>query len=487
MTLAVLLYTALLVRYTCYAAGGADSSGYLNAARLLAQRHLVIRVVPLDRLGLEGKWRDAFIPLGFAFAPAPRDIAPSYPLGYPLHLMLFGAVFGWKRAPFLITPLAAALTLMVTYRLARRLGLDRRWSAAAAALLAIAPTFLFMAIQPMSDVTATLWCTAAIFFALRALGRPRYAILCGMAFSIAVWVRPSNLLLGVAVAIAVLFGASGDAAADDEKPLSRRRFVALATAVGASVPFAVALLLVNRVLYGSPFATGYGPMHEMLSLSFAAARLPHYAKWLLVLETPVVFPGALFIAVDRRAAVWKRVLLLVWFAAFFGFYVFYLAYDAWWYTRFLLPAFPALLIATLLVLRDLPSRWKWRWTWLFVAVIAVQSLRLDRYFQIFRVWEGEQIYPHAARWAEKKLPADALPVAMQLSGSLYFYDGRFSVRYDNLDPGRFQELRAYAGAAGLHWYAVVFNWEVPELQKNMPGTWTKLESNRNVLLLRLDS
>jgi 4-amino-4-deoxy-L-arabinose transferase-like glycosyltransferase len=400
--------------------------------------------------------------------------------------MLLGAIFGWKRAPFLVTPIAAALTLVVTYRLARRLGLDRRWSAAAAALLAIAPTFLFMAVQPMSDVTATLWCTAAIFFALRALDRPRYAALCGIAFSIAVWVRPSNLLLGVAVAIAVLFGTSGEAP-EEGRPFSRRRLVALATAIGASVPFAVALLLVNRVLYGSAFATGYGPVHEMLSFSFAAARLPHYAKWLFVLETPIVFPGALFIAIDRRAAVWKRVLLLVWFAAFFGFYIFYWAYDAWWYTRFLLPAFPALLIATLLVLRDIPSRWTWRWTWLLVAVIAVQSVRTDRHFDIIRVRDGEAIYPYAARWAEKKLPPDALPVAMQLSGSLYFYDGRFSVRYDNLDPGRFQELRAYAGAAGLHWYAVVFNWEVPELQKNMPGTWTKLETNRNVLLLRLDS
>src|SRR5260221_7991288 len=384
MTFAVLLYTALLVRYTCYAAGGADSSGYLNAARLLVQRHLVIRTAPLDRLGLDGKGRDAFIPLGFAFAPAPRDLAPSYPLGYPLHLVLLGALFGWKRAPFLVTPIAAALTLVITYRLARRLGLDRPWSAAAAAFLAIAPTFLFMAIQPMSDVTATLWCTAAIYFALRAVDRRRYAALCGIAFSIAVWVRPSNLLLGVAVAIAVLFGKSSNDAEDEEKPLWRRRLVALATAVSASVPFAIALLLVNRVLYGSVFATGYGPVHEMLSLSFVAERLPHYAKWLFVLETPIVFPGALFIAVDRRAAVWQRVLLLVWFAAFFGFYIFYLAYDAWWYTRFLLPAFPALLIATLLVLRDIPSRWTlvrtWRWTWLLVAVIALQSVRLDRYF-----------------------------------------------------------------------------------------------------------
>lgn len=37
LILAVLLYGAFLVRYSCLAASGADSSGYFNAARLIAR------------------------------------------------------------------------------------------------------------------------------------------------------------------------------------------------------------------------------------------------------------------------------------------------------------------------------------------------------------------------------------------------------------------------------------------------------------------
>jgi hypothetical protein len=468
----LLLYGAILIRYTCYAAGGSDSSGYLNAARLIAKGQAFVRVAPLDTLHLDNTWRVVFVPLGFSDAPTPRDLVPSYPLGYPLHELVLGVLFGWKRAPFLATPIAALLAIVLTYRVARLLRLDRNWSLAAAALLAIAPSFLFMAVQPMSDVTATLWCTAAIFFALRAVRHPRYAALCGVAFAIAVWVRPSNLLLAVAIGIAM-----------------RWRWRLLALSIAGAVPFAVALMIVNHALYGSALSTGYGSMGGLMSFSNLATHLPHYAKWLAILETPIVFPGALLVAFDGRVGRWQRALLLIWFGAFFGFYIFYQAYDAWWYTRFLLPAFPALLIAMLLVLRDVSERWHWPKLApaLLVAVIAAQSLHLDAKYSILQLHEGERIYLYASRWAEKLLPPDALPAAMQLSGSLFYYDNRFSARYDNITAQRFQELRAYAGVAGLHWYAVVFDWEVPLLQKNMPGRWTKIDANRDVLLLRLDS
>jgi hypothetical protein len=262
----------------------------------------------------------------------------------------------------------------------------------------------------------------------------------------------------------------------------------LATAIAASLPLGIALMIVNRTLYGSALTTGYGSVVGMLHLSYATARLPHYAKWLAILETPLVFPGALLVAFDRQIARWQRALLLVWFAAFIGFYIFYIAYDAWWYTRFLLPAFPALLIATMLVLRNAMARWRWPafLPALLVAVIAVVGLFFDREYGLRTLHEGENIYPYASRWAEKKLPPNALPVSMQLSGALYFYDGRFSARYDGLTPAKFEELKAYAGVAGLKWYAVVFDWEVPELEKNMPGHWTKVDTNRWALLMRLD-
>ena len=46
----------------------------------------------------------------------------------------------------------------------------------------------------MCDVVATLWATAAIFFARPGAPAPAWALACGAAFGLAVLVRPTNLL-----------------------------------------------------------------------------------------------------------------------------------------------------------------------------------------------------------------------------------------------------------------------------------------------------
>jgi hypothetical protein len=468
ITLALLLYAAFVVRYTCFVAGGSDSSGYLNAARGIAAGRLAVRVAPLDTLHVDASWRDTFTPLGFSASPEPRMIAPTYPLGYPMHLVPFGAIGGWRHAPFYVTPLMALLCLWVTYAVARELGVPDGYALAAAALLAVAPSFLVQALQPMSDVTAAFWCTFAILCALRAERDARWAAACGVAFGVAVWVRPSNLLLALAIGVAM-----------------RWRVRVLAIAVAASLPLAIALMIVNNSLYGSPLLTGYGGVGGLVGWLFPLARAPHYAKWLAITETPLVFPAALLVTFDRRVSGWQRTLLLIWFGSFFVFYCFYGAYDAWWYLRFLLPALPALLVATMLLIRDfVPRR---AVAWVLIAVIGVTGLALDRYFDLRGMRGGENTYSNAVHWSEKLLPPDALVVSMQLSGAFYFYSGRFTARYDNCDPARFERLRAYAGVAGLKWYAVVFDWEEKELNARMPGRWTKLQTMRNVGLLRLDS
>jgi hypothetical protein len=176
-------------------------------------------------------------------------------------------------------------------------------------------------------------------------------------------------------------------------------------------------------------------------------------------------------------------MLVVWFALFFGFYCFYWAYDVWWYTRFLLPAFPALIIGALLVLR----RVRPAIAVTLIACIAFAGPYWIRKLGVLHMREQEATYVHAAAWSAKKLPKNAIVASMQMSGAMYFYDGRFSARYDILTPDRFSLLRAYAGAAGLKWYAVVFDWEEEGLRRNLPGTWTKIDEMENVRLLRLDS
>ena len=49
--------------------------------------------------------------------PRPCTLAPTYPVGYPFHMAGAALIFGWKYGPFLVSPLAAVLSLVLIYLL----------------------------------------------------------------------------------------------------------------------------------------------------------------------------------------------------------------------------------------------------------------------------------------------------------------------------------------------------------------------------------
>src|SRR5512144_2503843 len=148
-------YAFALFHHTSYAAGGSDSSGYLNAARLFASGRATEPIRGLNRLALTQDFAPIFVPLGYTALERPSVMAPSYPPGLPLHMALAARIGGWTRAPFLVSPLAGIACLVLLYFLGRELRLPPAFAAAGCALLAFFPTFVFQALQPMSDVLAT--------------------------------------------------------------------------------------------------------------------------------------------------------------------------------------------------------------------------------------------------------------------------------------------------------------------------------------------
>ena len=126
-----------------------------------------------------------------------------------------------------------------------------------------------------------------------------------------------------------------------------------------------------------------------------------------ILHTPIIFPLDLFIVFDKRVERWQRALLVVWFMLFFAFYCFYWAYDAWWYTRFLLPAFPALLIGAMFVLRDATAR-KPAIAAALIAIALAAEMTIVYKYGVFNTRDDEMTYVHAASWSRKKLPPNAL-------------------------------------------------------------------------------
>ncbi|HJT18754.1 MAG TPA: hypothetical protein VJ853_15260, partial [Thermoanaerobaculia bacterium] len=285
--------------------------------------------------------------------------------------------------------------------------------------------------------------------------RGALAAAAGIAFAISVCVRPTNLVMAIPLAVALRF-----------------RPRALSIAAAAALPIGVALMIWNHTLYGSYFSTGYGSLGDLMAWSYPRQRLPHYAYWLAAQLTPFVFPIGLI--ADRK----HRPLLLAWFFPLFVFYCFYESFDAWWYTRFLLPAIPPLIIGFLLLAR------RFRWWPAIVAIVLVVAMIQDRRLSPLSVGIEESLYTDMMRWVTPRLPRNAIVLASQYSGTFLYYQNRETVRYDSLDNNRFQELRAYAGAANLRWYAVMMEWELAHF--HLAGKWTLVGQNREARLLRLD-
>jgi hypothetical protein len=476
VSVAFLGYAWLLLFHTSFAAGGADSSGYLNTARLITTGRVVEPVEGLKRLDLPDSFVRLFIPLGFEPGPRPGTMVPFYPPGLPLLMAISSLAGGWNYGPFLVSPLAGLLSLFLIYLVGRELGLSRALAAGAAAILALCPVFLFQAEQPMSDVVATMFSLAAVLLALRSRHRPAWAVASGIAFGVAVLVRPADALLVLPLLFALRW-----------RPGAVARFV-----LGA-IPFVILLLAWNRVAFGAPFRTGYS---ALFGESFAAGNFPprirHYVSWVARMLTPVLPIAWLAVALDRHVERSHRWMLLSWFAVFLLFYSFWGPYETWWYTRYLLPGIPAVILAALLVLRDLRgplfgegrrhSRFWVPTAALLILVVLVLEYRLVLRLPILAFAEGETLYSDASQWAESKVPPHSLVVSMQMSGALKFYTSLIPVRWDWTRPDQLDLLRERARARDYRWFALLAPFENPELEKRFPWGWTRVGERRDLTL-----
>ena len=325
-------YFAFLLSRAAFGVGGSDSSGYFNTARALAAAALVEDVPAYGELGLAPERIHLVMPLGFVPGPKPGTIAPFYPIGVPLHMAGLAWIAGWRLGPFLLSPLAAALSLLLIRELGRELGLSGSESAAAAAILGACPIFLFQALQPMSDVLATVWALAAVLAARRARCGAAWSAAAGIAAGIGVLVRPTSLLVVIPVLAAVPW---------------RKRSLALLAA--GAMPAVVVFLAYNRICYGSLFRSGYGSGGALADFAWShfPPRFLHYVRWLAQM-LPLPLAGAsVCLLTPKRAG---RLLLVLWFPPFLLLYCFYGPYETWWYSRYLLPAIPALILGMFLSL-----------------------------------------------------------------------------------------------------------------------------------------
>jgi hypothetical protein len=457
---APVMAASLAVLTTCVAlttnygvGGGSDSYGYVSQADLwqsgdLTVEHEWLRGAPWPFAALTAS------PL--AYRPAVSGLAsvPIYAPGLPL--LLAGGK--WLFGPFglaIVIASAAGLLVWTTFVIGRRVA-SPEVGAAAAWLVATCPVVLFMMASPMSDVPAAAMAALAL---VGCLNRSKTgAFFAGLATAAVLVIRPNLAPLAAPLGFWLLV-------CDRQNAAWGPRFArALVFGLGVA-PGVIAMALFNRALYGSPTASGYGDLSPFFAASHIASNIRNYSLWLVQTQTPVMAAGLLCLLLPARwlrktQGVTDRSLLLLMAGGVTALYLPYMVFDRWWYLRFFLPAWPALAIAAAWLLTLADGRSFGRAGVLALLFVGSWSVGFAHTHDAFRVGWRDLRYVSAAHVVREVTPASSVILAMQHSGSVSYYGGRHSLRYDWIEPWRLDSAVTWLREQGRDVYVLVEPWEV---------------------------
>jgi hypothetical protein len=429
-----------------WAVGGSDSSCYA----LMAQSFAHARLQPALPLAREVPWRNAprtFAPGGFIPSPVrPDAAAPVCAPGFALVLAPFYVV-GGRDAIFVVTPLAGALLIYLTFSLGRQLA-GSLAGLTAAVIVAAAPVFVFQVVQPMNDVVvAALW-AAAVTLASRPSD---HGAAIGAVTGLAVLIRPN--LAPAALCVAAWCYAGG------VRQLAH--FVALFS------PFVAALLALNAWLYGHPLATGYGSVEALFALSHVADNAVNFGRSLLV--TQLGFPllglvGIFFVPPHQR----RLAMLLTGVAVTnIAVYLFYQPLVEWWYLRFLLPALPILVVLAMAALVHGSRRPSVAVP--VAATIVLYAVTSNSMRDALDLSRLERRFRAAGAVAREHLPDDAVIFTVWESGTVRYHANREAVLWDSLDPNDFDLAVAWLTMHQHEPWLMIEDWEEPLFRERFAG------------------
>jgi len=443
-----------------YAAGRPDSYCYLNQAEIFA-RGTVRELQPIAALA---PWPDpaaAFVPIGHVPSPGPVGaIVPMCAAGYPLMMAAARTVAG-RTAMFWIVPLMGGLAVWLTFLLGRGVA-GAPAGLLAALLLATSPTFLYQVVQPMTDVPAVALWTLALVVATR-----QSPFLAGLATGLALIVRPNLVPLA-----AVIWGQISIFSRREDRDLTP--WLRATTAFGIGVlPFVVAVAAFQDAMYGGPLKSGYGDLGSLFGADHVFPNLQRYPVWLVRTETPFILlalagPWALSGAA-RRTAWW----LLAFAAATLACYIPYEIFDAWWYLRFVLPAFPPLLILSSATFLFAVSRLTVPVRGLAIGATAAVLVALHLTAAVngsaFRMRDYERRFRDGGEYVARHLPANAAVITVWQSGSVRFYSGRLTMLWNSIEPEWLDRSLEFLRAQGYQPYLLFERGEEQEFRTKFDG------------------
>ncbi len=449
-------------RWRTAAVGGSDSACYALMTRAYAEG----RFQPESPVALEAPWPEATrvaAPGGFLPSPSrPGAAVPVCSPGYSLLVAPLAAAFGLD-AVHLVPPAAAALLAWLTFLVTRRLASG--WAGVGAALLvATSPIVLFMAVQPMNDITTgAIWTAVAVALLT---GRP---VATGVLVGLGLLVRP-NLAPAAVVAVLGLGALAAQGAAPGRL---RRAGAAMTRASLAAAPGMLLVFALNGALYGSPLQSGYGSLDVLFAWTHVPENLRRFGGTWLATSTPVVLlacAAPFVVAPPARRGAWLVVALA---AGLSVVYLVYRPFPEWWYLRFLLPAVVLGHALAVSALAALAARAGGRVAPALVAAaiagMAVTGARRPETAEAFGLARLESRFPLTSRVVADRLPASVVLVTGWDSGAVRFQPGREVVMWDALDPAWLDRAIDWLRVTGRGPAIVLESWEAEAFRARFAG------------------
>jgi hypothetical protein len=176
-------------------------------------------------------------------------------------------------------------------------------------------------------------------------------------------------------------------------------------------------------------------------------------------------------------------ILATWIGVLAVFYApYFCAGSIWSEVRFLLPGFPAVILAGLVVAQSWRPAPSW---WLLVLCLSGQGL-LTHQLRVTGIREQERAYRVATRWLETHVAPGSVLLTAQLSGAANYYNDLNLVRWDIFPPHHLPQLRAAAAHAQCEIYAALFLPEISAAHSALPeARWEQIGETPGVTFFRL--
>lgn len=418
-----------------WAVGGSDSSCY----GLMADAFAKGRLQPSTPLVSAAPWPNAaitFAPGGFIPSSITPDAAsPICAPGMPVLMAPLAALFG-SDAIFWLTPIAAATLVWCAFLIARRFA-GGPAGVTAAILTATSPIVLYQSVQPMNDIlTAALW--------VLAITTIRRGAIAGVCIGLAILVRPNLAPLAVVVAALPLL--------ETDRDVGARRRQALAVILGA-LPGVLAVLLLNRALYGGMLTTGYGSAAQLFGAQYVRENAANYGR--AFLQTQYLVPALALLApiVLERTHRLRSIALIVFAVGVTAIYLLYRPLPEWWYLRFLIPALVVMFVLASAVMVRLLSRIGMSGLVPIIAVLlGILGTRVAGERQAYQLQRMEGRYRHSGEIVRDRLPQNAVVITEWESGSIRFHGGREVVLWQSMDPAWLDRAITWLRSQGLQPY-----------------------------------